>query len=280
MLVATEFSTASHYALQYAVALVRGHNATIFVAHIVTPRDPSELLHDTTSLRERMAQAEAEIQHFSESVDLFGLTCIPIVQSGSLGETLEALANYHSVDLVVTGARGLNEHRPPTLGSGAEEIFRHATRPVLTIGPQAALRGMAASAPKQILCATDFSASSERAMGLALTFARRGSRRLIVLHVQDGSTLWTIPTRLHMQQISTQRMRHLVEALGGNALGLEFRVAFGSATETILSTAHEAQIDLIVLGSKSAGAWAHGAPLSTAYNVIVQASCPVLTVRS
>jgi len=56
-------------------------------------------------------------------------------------------------------------------------------------------------------------------------------------------------------------------------------VTFGPAVEEILGEAWETKANLIIMGAKTRKSFAGHVPLTTAYNVVAKAECPVLTVR-
>jgi nucleotide-binding universal stress UspA family protein len=79
--------------------------------------------------------------------------------------------------------------------------------------------------------------------------------------------------------MNVHRMKQFVPAECENWCKIEFRVAFGAAIEEILAEARDTKADLILMSAKTRKAFAGHSPLSTAYKVVTQAKCPVLTVR-
>ena len=82
------------------------------------------------------------------------------------------------------------------------------------------------------------------------------------------------------EQFFVQRLRELLPASSG-ILQQEFRVEFGSPADCILKVAANSDIDLIVMGVRGAGSLARADRHfgSTAYRVVSEARCPVLTAR-
>ena len=74
-------------------------------------------------------------------------------------------------------------------------------------------------------------------------------------------------------------MRRLVPPGAENWCKPEFKATFGEAAEEILTLARETNADLIVMGAKPRKSLAGHVPVTIAYNVVVKAHCPVLTVR-
>ena len=93
------------------------------------------------------------------------------------------MVGRHAIDLIVLGSHGKHGLKKLVLGSAAEQIFRHADCPVLTVGPKVVAPGPGEVAFKHILFATDFSAGSLRALPYALSLAEENQARLALLHV-------------------------------------------------------------------------------------------------
>jgi hypothetical protein len=59
-----------------------------------------------------------------------------------------------------------------------------------------------------------------------------------------------------------------------------FRVEWGNTVKEILRAAKDTHADLIILGAKTENSLAGHVPHTTAYQVVCNASCPVLTIKS
>lgn len=273
ILVPTDFSEVSSRAFRYALALAARFDSRIYLAHVVcnTPSSTADAL--------RLA-AEADLKKIAAALPAGSPSCFALAKEGRLWDSIERIVNKHEIDLIVTGTRGVGPRRHPFLGSGAEQIFRHATCPVLTIGPS-----VAAGAPSQIefgsiLFVTDFGPSAERAGAFAVYLARKYGGRLTCLHVLEDLKASGRPALEHFRQIHTQGMRQSLRATDRTFVPSELCVRFGDAAEQILNVAYDCAADLIVMGSKASAGWVGQVPFSTAYNVAARAPCPVLTVRA
>ncbi len=117
-------------------------------------------------------------------------------------------------------------------------------------------------------------------MNCAISLAHKFTARLISVHVvsnvaEDPQVI----TRF--EQFFIQRLRELVLAPPGIQLQQEFGVEFGSPADCILKVAANSAIDLIVMGVHGAGSLASADRHfgTTAYRVVSEARCPVLTAR-
>src|SRR5215467_6093645 len=127
ILVATDFSTASKQAVLYATSIARRNNSKLFIAHVVTSRSKSALMEGW-----RKGQAEIIVQLLTNRLD--GIEHELVVKSGQVGEVLSRIIAEKRIDLVVVGTRGRTGVLKFILGSVAENIFRRAPCPVLTVG--------------------------------------------------------------------------------------------------------------------------------------------------
>ncbi|HMK20706.1 MAG TPA: universal stress protein, partial [Terriglobales bacterium] len=128
MLVATDFSSVSKQAVLYATAIARRHRSKLYVANVVTSRTERALMEAW-----RAGQQEIMEQLLADRLD--GIQDELIVRPGDIWEVLSGLIDERKIDLVVVGTRGRTGVRKLILGSVAESIFRRASCPVLTVGP-------------------------------------------------------------------------------------------------------------------------------------------------
>ncbi|MGA9641979.1 MAG: universal stress protein [Terriglobales bacterium] len=279
VLFVTDFSTSSELALPYAVALAAQYSGKVYIAHVISPEMfeflPPALLSEIgerikTYARKRMDELVNETSFGSVPHEV-------LLEEGEIWETLKAAAAKYSIDVVALGTHGRCGVQKLLMGAVAEETLRLAQRPVLTVGPQSH-EFVPERRPRNILFAADFSTDCVRAMNCAFSLAHRFAARLITVHVvsnvaEDPQTL----TRF--EQFFIQRLRELVSAPPG--LQQEFRVEFGSPAECILKVAADAAIDLIVMGVRGAGSLDRADRHfgTTAYRVVSEARCPVLTAR-
>jgi nucleotide-binding universal stress UspA family protein len=143
---------------------------------------------------------------------------------------------------------------------------------------------------KKILVATDFSEPSDAALAYGRELARTFGASLTVLHVVDN-----ILTRAYgtegvvlvdpelQREIETSAQRQVDSLLfdeDRKALGAVGVVITSNApSAAIVTYAHDAAIDLIVMGTHGRGAIAQILMGSVAERVVRIAPCPVLTVR-
>jgi nucleotide-binding universal stress UspA family protein len=209
----------------------------------------------------------------------------PVIKEGLIAGEIVRFSESDRADLLVMGTHGRSGFEHLILGSVTESVLRHASCPVLTVPPRAPdAVPMGPRLYRRILCASDYSACSLRALDYASSLAHRTDADLIVVNVLepipdyvgaivgdvDATTLRTAAER-HLRDVAAERL------VGGPRVTPMLGV--GKAGPMILQLADEQSVDLIVLGVASRS------PLnmlwfgSTANRVVRRALCPVLTVR-
>jgi nucleotide-binding universal stress UspA family protein len=282
ILFATDFSPAAVAAFPYAVALAEEFGAKLFAVHAKTPENyalpttevwpiaNAQLERDTDDLKRTLR----EIHPAFESEVIIG--------EGGVAAVVEAIAKEKKADLIILGTSGRRGIGKFILGSTAEEVLRHATCPVLTVGPH-----VAASAPhdkkfRKILYATDFSETTPLAVAYAIGLVHEHAAHLTLLHVIEQPKASELVTPQELEGAAMNRLNLYVEHEPGLAFPPKVMIAHGAPAEKILEVAEREKAELIVLGVRknSDTLRASHLPVAIAHKVISQAACPVLTVRA
>ena len=127
ILLATDFSDSSAYALRMAAALARSLGAKIQVVHVLALHEADPV----TAEKKLPGFVPAELEDLVESRKIIRATT---AEHGVLHEARE-----QNVDLIVIGTHGHTGLSHVLLGSVAERVVRMADRPVLTVRPPAEL---------------------------------------------------------------------------------------------------------------------------------------------
>jgi nucleotide-binding universal stress UspA family protein len=297
ILFATDFSPSSQAALPFLRAIAERYGSTVHVLHVLTPEPMLELPLDMPpELDADRVAAQFALNTLLAGKPFGNIASTATVARGPLWNVLAGFIEERSIDLIVLGTHGRRGLRKLVLGSVAEQIFRLARCPVLTINPHSAIAGKAPTRIAAILFATDFSSGSHRALPYAESLARTNHAHLILLHaVSAGAEIVPIdlsaqeaavelPSEFAAQALADAReqMAEMVSCGTIRELAPEIIVEYGAAAETILSVAKSKQADLIVMGAHRApgSLIASHLPWATASMVVCQAHCPVLTVRN
>ena len=280
ILFATDFSPSSQAALPYVLGLAHHFDSKVIAVHAVpveplvgiTPAPPAP------AIDLEWQDAKEGMQTFQNTQAFAGVRHEFILERGDPMRVISDLIEHEAVDLVVMGTHGRKGFRKLFAGSVAEEIFRTATCPILTVGPGAEAGSPQNWKPNLVLFATEFSSGSLHALPFALSLAEENQAELLLLHVVP---LVPWEQQAEMAQGYEQRLRKLIPEDAAHPGKINVVVRFDLAAPGILAVAKEKQADLVVLGVHRAALprLDSHVPWSTAYEVISSAHCPVLTVR-
>lgn len=283
ILVATDFSPASERALDYAVSLARRYESQIVVVHVIAA-DANAMMTPEIVLRTEdlvVRDAQERMGQILISGRMRDVRHKTLIEHGLLWPNLEGLIATHHIDLVIVGTEGMGGWQKLLLGSGAEQIFRNAKCPVMTVGPVARGGTPREIEFKNILFATDFGLGVEREAAYAFSLAQEHQANLTMLHVVQRAEDYTEEGLALKRDAIVHELGELVPAGSELWCRPELRMRLGEPVEEILEAARAMKADLIVMGAKRAkGAGTGHAPRTIAYRVVRGAPCPVLTVRS
>ncbi|MEP7304377.1 MAG: universal stress protein [Acidobacteriota bacterium] len=280
-----DFSDTSQHAIDHALALARWYGAHVTALHAYDPTGSDD---DVERLRAEMVTELRRRGSIDARVD------IRVEAGGATRSILDCAASLPA-DLIVMGTHGLSGFEHLVLGSVAEKVLRRARCPVFTVPPR--VHSTSVLPFKQLLCAVDFSPSSAGALDFAFSVAAESEARLTLLHVLEWP--WPEPPApafdelphdeaVQLAEFRRAREADALERLGALVPGLVrddrtpiSRCAHGKPYVEILRVAGEQRTDLIVLGVHG-GRHPVGLSVlgSTANQVVRQATCPVVTMRS
>jgi nucleotide-binding universal stress UspA family protein len=278
----TDFSAAANAAVPYATELAKRYGARIHTLHVRTPIIYPMTPPHTWPATEEAAAIEAQQQKRELTLLFSGIHPHITVKEGDLPSNLASTIGEEHIDLVVMGTRGRSGIGKLLLGSTAEETFRQAPCPVLTVGPHSPVRPDPGGEFTRILFATDFSPESGAAAAYAVSLAQEFQARLTLLHVIEEAKSNELVRPADVMASSMRLLRDLVPAEAELWCVPEYVIEYGGAAEKILDVATRCKADLIVLGARRPsgvpGAASH-LPIATAHKVVSDATCPVLTIR-
>lgn len=275
ILVALDFSPTSQVALRHALGIASRFQSRLTVLHVVDSAlyglvGPGGISADVDSVLRECQTLEADLQ---KEGSLKGLAFNSTVKVGPVWEMINNTIEELASDLLVMGTHGRTGFRKLLLGSVAQNAFRDAPCPVLTVGSHV-LRSKDASAPsKHFLVPTDLSSHSFAALPYGLSLAEATGGDITLLRVvspeqqsQDG-LLESARVEEHLQEHEVREDMVRVE------------VERGGPAEVIVNFADRHGMDMIVMGLR---AWAADGPAMwhTAYQVVIKATCPVLSMRA
>jgi nucleotide-binding universal stress UspA family protein len=282
ILFATDFSAAAEAAMPFAIQIAQRYGAKVYGVHVNSVINYTAI---TPGAWEAMAEA-AEKEGIEDTQDLHkqlhGIEHEVLVAEGNTWEVVSNLVREKQIDLVVVGTRGRTGLGKALLGSVAEQILRQAPCPVLTVGPHVTLDPQKAAEMHQILYATDLAAEFPAAAPYAISLAQENQAHLTLLHVIPGPKTSDLVQPVQVAGSLERKLRQFVPQEDELWCEPVCLVEQGESAEKILDVAKRWNADLIVLGARPAKGMLEAATHlngGTVHKVVLQAKCPVLTVR-
>jgi len=284
VLLLTDFSEPSEVAIPFAMAIAREYESKVYALHVLTPVPLAYA--SPHSVAAAMEGLEERAQTGMQRVDA-QLVGVPhetvIVRGESVWASVEQALSECAIDLVILGTHGRTGAIKLLLGSVAEEIFRRASAPVLTIGPSVRKGVHSGGKFRRVLFATDFTKEAQSAAPYAISMAQQNQARLLILHVMRDPHF---NKRSKTPEDTVANAMHQLYELFPPQAELwcrpEATVRFGNPAERILDATIEIGADLIVLGVRAAAGHLDAAThleRTIAHKVVAHATCPVLTIR-
>jgi nucleotide-binding universal stress UspA family protein len=276
---ATDLSLYCQNAGYYAVFLAQFFSAELLVAHAFTlSQAATEIEFDPALISAQRRDLESLLSQKAAKLSRDEVHASPVLVEGAPQKVLVKLADERGPSLIVLGTHGGGWIEREIIGSVAEKILRSTTWPVLTVGPQVKSALAKDLRFKQILYATDFTPAAARASMYAACFAEAFGARIDVLNVIKRESL-DQPDRLRKLSSSfTQAMEKCLPGRAKEFSNAKTFVEVGNAHRQILRHIKDRDVDLLVLGLKKVSHLSIESRKSGAFRLIVEATCPVLTI--
>ncbi|HEX5059010.1 MAG TPA: universal stress protein [Kofleriaceae bacterium] len=275
-----DFSPGSQQALRVATRLANEANAELVVVHAwyVPAIAYSEFTFPADAIQGMADDANRALETTIAEAKRAGAKQI----SGKLltGEPWSRIVgelDEHGYDLCVIGTHGRTGLARVLLGSVAEKVVRHSPCSVLAVRPEGEVKPF-----KHPLVPTDFSASAEHALEMAVELAPEAITLLHVIELPVATGRTAVPNL--ERSLDESAMIALAEAanrLGGKARGsitTRTRIGYPGA-QTLAELDDDRSIDLVVMGTHGRTGVARALLGSVAEKVVRHARCPVLVAR-
>ena len=278
---ATDFSLRSKNAGLYAAHMAAHFSAKLLVTHAFTlaqaaleveigDRKLSQQRRDLT----RLLSGEAAVLG-KDSIE-----AIPILLEGDPEDVIPNLADSHEPSMIVLGTHGGGRLERGMIGSVAEKILRSTHWPALTVGPQVQPLSSKTFPFDRILFATDFTVAAANAATYAVIFAEVFGAKIDVLNVIQDDAIEHPDRLFDLQTRFFSALDSLVPQSAREFCDPRTFVAVGKAHDKILEHIKEQSIDLLMLGIRKTSHISMEMRTSRAFRIIVDAACPVLTIRN
>ena len=280
ILVATDFSPISIAPLRHALGIARRYHSRVTLLHVIDGSffgitAPDAIAADTDCA---LRDGGELIAHLDKEGIAQGLKLDFTARVGPASETVLDVIGEKQADLLVLGTHGRSGLGKLVLGSVAQKAFREALCPVLTVGPKAAHSTSSGAEAMHFLVPTDLSGASMNAIQHGVSLAKATGGDLTLLHVLDPHTKRNVDTAKILAEVESQ-VDQFLNKHPGAAGRIRCRLEFGAPAQSIVKVAEQSHPDLIVMGLR---AWSPDGqpPWRTAYDVVIQAPCPVVSMKT
>jgi nucleotide-binding universal stress UspA family protein len=255
-----DFSSRCRGAAAYVEALVGRFDAELILLHVIEATYNSSLedLH--------VSQLERLDTFFGQ--DLKHLRVKKLVDHGEAAQKIIKCAAASHADLIMIPTQGMGIYRRLILGSTSAKVLHDADCPVWTGVHLENAPPLEAVACERIVCAVDLKSSSTRVLEWAARLAEEYQAELTLIHVISGDETRKARSETH------EALERLLEAARSRAV---VRVETGDVSKVVADLGGELKANLLVIGRK-ADAGVLGRLEMTAYSIIRQSPCPVVSV--
>ncbi|BCY28124.1 universal stress protein [Flavobacterium okayamense] len=137
ILVPTDFSKHSEYALKVAAQIAKKNNGEIFLLHMLElPTSGNDALSSSHDMPELIFFKNAAVQKLDDMMNasyLDGINVSKIIQFEMAFDGIIKNGEAHNVDLIVMGSHGASGFQEMFIGSNTEKVVRNSNVPVLVI---------------------------------------------------------------------------------------------------------------------------------------------------
>jgi nucleotide-binding universal stress UspA family protein len=248
-----DFSERATKAAPYVDALATQFGAELILLHVVEPLSYNAPLADSPG---------SQWERFGDIFSAHHLQIKRLTEHGEAAAKIVECAKTHNVDLIMIPTQGLGAFRRLIIGSNSAKVLHDADCPVWTgvhieEGPH----------PKKVtcrnvLCAFDLEPSSAKVLRWASGLAEGYKAELTLVHVTTDSTR------------ARKAIETLQKTVGTNA---PVRIEAGEPSRVVAHVAGEMKADILVIGRCSTEGIL-GRLEMTAYSIIRQSPCPVISV--
>lgn len=177
ILVPTDFSDHSEYALKVAAQIARENDGEIILLHMLElPGQGSDAVGSGSDIPEIMFFKNKAIEKLETLMDvsyLSGITVSEVIQFEKAFEGIVNISHKNNVDLIVMGSHGASGFQEMFIGSNTEKVVRSSDIPVLVIKKEDAEFSV-----KKFVFASDFSEEIKTSFSKVVDFANKFNAHL------------------------------------------------------------------------------------------------------
>lgn len=297
ILIATDFSDASHAALRQALRFANTFGATLHILHVVDELEPGwygvdDAKNRADALRSAIKQeAQSMLQEMvPNDTGISVNTHVSMQLSFDVSATINEYAAERDIDLIVLGVRGQTDRSAYALGRIASQVVEEAPCPVLATAESAPWES--GDEPlSDIVAPVDFSKPSYKAYMHARHIAAAFGARLHLVFVAESRTvpLFSDTGLPGLQQVempaeivdnSREALQHMIDHADGPAVDHKIHIEKGEPAAAVLDLIERKGIGLAVIATRGHSALKRLLLGSTTRRLLRMAPCPVLTMHA
>lgn len=271
ILVPTDFSKCSVYAVKVAAQLAKKLDATVHLLHVIeTPVVAYDAgMVNFESLPQAMFMkelADDNLKNLLSEPFLKGIKIESKIEYDAIYKRINQYVEDQKVDLIVMGSHGAKGFNEIVLGSNAERVVRYSSCPVLTVKQEYANFDV-----KNILIASNFYNEADTMFKAFKQFTALFNADLHFVRVNTPINFETTPES-HEKMDKFARRHHIEEYSFG---------IYNDQTEEdgILNYADEINADLLVMGTHGRTGLAHLIKGSIAEDLLNHSKRAVLSIK-
>lgn len=244
ILIPTDFSDLSLYAVDYAASIAKIHGAEIHLFHVIeellTMAVPGDFYLNTEEIIQRevdmLAIKSKQISELATSLESkYNTKFSTHVEFGRSHRVLTDYANENKFDLIVMSTHGVSGFREFIIGSNAVRIISEANCPVLSVQnkmPEAGIR--------KILMPFKDDPYSRQKVKFAINYAKWFNAELVTLGID------TEGDEAHLKKIEREA-EQIKEILQQQNMSTNVFIKQGNAAKEILKFSKENNLDMILV---------------------------------
>ena len=279
ILLCTDFSLASEGATLEAIDICKRTGANLLVLHIDEYGEASQISPDQPRcISDRFRSNEQSVKDLVDRVHRELVVVEAFTVTGHPPVSIVEFISEHQLDIAIVGTNGIKGLERMIFGSTAESVFRHATCPVMVVGPRVSNTRKTGNGP--VVFATDFHEPAPLAFRNALALALAKSVPLHCIHVLPH-TAENEQQKTILTSIMMEALRRLAKDVPPGYCNLSNDVIFDSEiSHAVVSYAEKHNAECIVLGVHRGPVFSSHLPPHLTYRIIVTAHCPVLAIST
>ncbi|KER09434.1 MAG: hypothetical protein HY22_11520 [[Candidatus Thermochlorobacteriaceae] bacterium GBChlB] len=270
ILVPTDFSEHSTWALEVAIMLAKRTDAAIHLLHVVdVPTYTFNAAYERLAMQKRqelLAETSKQLAELAESTAAQGVKFNHVLEQGTTYKLIVETADANNCDVIVMGTHGISGLKKLFIGSTTERVIHTANCPVLSIRQQVSKVDI-----KQLVFASNFFGEVIEVFPKVYAFAQAFDAKLQLVRINT-------PGNFETTRFINKQVREFVKLC--HIKNYEMTIYNDNTEEEgVLNFAEDVSADLIAIATHERTTLSHLINPSVAEGLSERAALPILTVK-